>query len=117
MPADAQKPTSAGNMAVIFDAFGIHRPMPPTRRTITMRNMTWLAAIAILLLAGNNAWANDKSACLAGVNAIKAAIAKKPPKETLDRLQKALGSAQQEVFESDWDECLDYIKAAQQPKK
>ena len=88
---------------------------------MTMRNLTrsgtWLATVAILLLAANSAWADNKSACLSGVNAIKAAIAKKPPKETLDRLQKALDSAQQEVFESDWDECLGYIKAAQLPRR
>lgn len=82
-----------------------------------MRHLTWLATVAILLLAGPNAWADDKSACLAGVKAIKAAIAKNPPKEALDRLQKALDSAQQEVFESDWDECLDYIKAAKLPNR
>jgi hypothetical protein len=82
-----------------------------------MRKLAWLATVTVLLLAGNSAWADNKSACLAGVNAIKAAIAKKPPQETLDRLQKALDGAQQEVIESDWNECLDYIKAAKLPKR
>jgi hypothetical protein len=82
-----------------------------------MRNLVWLVTVAVLVLAASGAWADDKSACLAGVKAIKAAIAKNPPKETLDRLQQALDSAQQEVFESDWDECVTYIKQANLPKK
>jgi hypothetical protein len=82
-----------------------------------MRNLVWLATAMALTLTTSSAFADDKSECLAGVQAIKAAIAKRPPKETLDRLQKALDSAQQEVFESDWDECVTYIKQANLPKR
>ena len=33
-------------------------------------------------------------------------------KPVLDRLKRALDSAQQEEFEKDWDECLDAVKQA-----
>jgi hypothetical protein len=83
-----------------------------------MRNRTWLAAaVAIVVLAGSPALADDKSACLAGITAIKAAIARHPPKPMLDRLQKALDSAAQEEIESDWNECVVAIRTAKLPKK
>ncbi|HZR59538.1 MAG TPA: hypothetical protein VFA80_01080 [Xanthobacteraceae bacterium] len=82
-----------------------------------MRNRIWLAVAAFLLLTGSSAWADDRSQCLSGIKAIKAAIAKKPPQPALDRLKRALDSAQQEEFEKDWDECLDAIKQAGLRKK
>jgi hypothetical protein len=82
-----------------------------------MRKGIWIAAMAILMLAGGLARADYKSPCLAGIKAIKAAIAKNPPKPVLDRLKQALESAQQEEVESDWDECVDAIKQAKLPKK
>jgi hypothetical protein len=82
-----------------------------------MRNRTWLAAVAILVLAGSPALADDKSACLAGIKSIKAAIARHPPKPVLDQLQQALDSAQQEEIESDWDECVAAIRKAKLPKR
>jgi hypothetical protein len=82
-----------------------------------MRNRAWLAVVAILLLAGSPARADDKSACLAGIKSIKAAIARHPPKPELDQLQSALDSAQQEEIESDWDECVAAIRKVKLPKR
>jgi hypothetical protein len=82
-----------------------------------MRNRAWLAAVAILVLAGSAARADDKSACLAGIKSIKAAIARHPAKPVLDQLQQALDSAQQEEIESDWDECVAAIRKVKLPKK
>jgi hypothetical protein len=82
-----------------------------------MHHRIWLVAAALLLLTASSAWADDRSQCLAGIKAIKAAIAKKPPQPVLDRLKRALDSAQQEEFEKDWDECLDAIKEAKLPKR
>jgi len=82
-----------------------------------MRNRAWLAAVTFLVLAGSPAWADDKSACLAGIKAIKAAIARHPPKPELDQLKEALGSAEQEVFEGDWDECVAAIRKVKLPDK
>lgn len=82
-----------------------------------MRYRIALAAAAFLMLTGSLAWADDKSRCLAGISAIKAAIARKPAQPVLDRLKRALDSAQQEEFEHDWDECLDAIKQAKLPRK
>jgi hypothetical protein len=82
-----------------------------------MRKEVWIAAAAIVMLTGSLARADEKAQCLAGIKAIKSAIAKKPPKPVLNRLKQALDSAQQEEFESDWDECLDAIKQAKLLKK
>ena len=82
-----------------------------------MRSRAWLAAVAILVLAGSPALADDKSACLAGIKSIKAAIARHPAKPVLDQLQQALDSAQQEEIESDWDECVAAIRKVKLPKK
>ena len=53
---------------------------------IKMRNGAWFIAITLLLLSGTFAFADDKSECLDGIKAIKAAVAKKPPKPVLDKL-------------------------------
>jgi hypothetical protein len=82
-----------------------------------MRNRAWLVAVAILVLAGSPALADDKAACLAGIKSIKAAIARHPAKPVLDQLQQALDSAQQEEIESDWDECVAAIRKVKLPKK
>jgi hypothetical protein len=83
-----------------------------------MRNVSsWFIAITFLLLSGTFAFADDKSKCLDGIQAIKTAIAKKPPKPVLDRLKRALDSAEQEEFEGDWDECVAAVRQAKLPKK
>ena len=82
-----------------------------------MRNRIWLVAAGFLLLTGSQTFADDRAQCLAGIRAIKAAIAKKPAPPVLDRLKRALDSAQQEEFEKDWDECLDAIKQAGLPRR
>ncbi len=82
-----------------------------------MRNRAWFIAITLVLLSGTFGFADDKSECLDGIKAIKAAIAKKPPKPVLDRLKQALGNAEQEEFEGDWDECLAAVKQARLPKE
>jgi len=82
-----------------------------------MRNRAWRAAVAILVLMGSPTLADDKSACLAGIKSIKAAIARHPAKPVLDQLQQALDSAQQEEIESDWDECVAAIGKVKLPKK
>ena len=58
-----------------------------------LRNGAWFIAITFLLLSGTFAFADDKSECLDGIKAIKAAVAKKPPKPVLDRLKRALDIA------------------------
>ena len=82
-----------------------------------MRPRMLFAAVTVLLLSGSVAYADDKSTCLAGVQALKAAIAKKPPQAELDRLKQTLSSAEQEVLEGDWDECADIIKKARPANK
>jgi hypothetical protein len=82
-----------------------------------MRYGAWFIAITFLLVSGTFAFADDKSECLDGIKAIKAAVAKKPPKQVLDRLKRALDSAEQEEFEQDWDECLAAVRHAKLPKK
>jgi hypothetical protein len=82
-----------------------------------MRNGAWFIAIAFVLLTGPFAFADDKSECLDGIKAIKAAVAKNPPKTVLERLKQALANAEQEEFEGDWDECVAALRQAHLPKK
>jgi hypothetical protein len=82
-----------------------------------MRNGALFIAITFVLLSGTFAFADDKSECLDGIKAIKAAVAKKPPKPVLDRLKRALDSAEQEEFEGDWDECVIAVRQAHLLKK
>jgi hypothetical protein len=82
-----------------------------------LRNGAWFIAITFLLLSGTFAFADDKSECLDGIKAIKAAVAKKPPKPVLDKLKRALDSAEQEEFEGDWDERVAAVRQAKLPKE
>ena len=82
-----------------------------------MRHRILFAAVTVLLLSSGLAHADDKSTCLAGVQALKAAIAKRPPQAELDRLKQTLSSAEQEVLEGDWDECAGIIKKARPANK
>ena len=82
-----------------------------------MRNRAWLAAVAILVLAGSPVWADDEAECLAGIKAIKAAIARHPPKDQQGGLQQALKAAEQEVNEGDWFECVTAVRKTNLPKK
>jgi hypothetical protein len=70
-----------------------------------------LGVVTVLLaFVAPAAWADEKAECTAGIELIKAEIAKKPAKGVLNRLQKALKSAEQEVDEGDWDECVAAIR-------
>jgi hypothetical protein len=79
-----------------------------------MRSAMCLAALAFLVVSTGQALADDKADCLRGVDFIKAQIAKKPPQRVLTKLNEALKSAEQEVLEADWHECLDFVKKARQ---
>ena len=82
-----------------------------------MRNGAWFFGIMFVLLSGTFAFADDKSECLDGIKAIKAAVAKNPPKPVLDRLKRALDTAEKEEFEQDWDECVAAVRQEHLPKK
>jgi hypothetical protein len=86
-------------------------------KSILGRDLACIVTASLLLLSANAAWADDKSACLAGIKSIKAAINKKPPQPVLERLKQALDNAQQEEIEQDWDECLTAVRQAQLPKR
>lgn len=68
-----------------------------------------LAATGFLAVATLPAAADDAKSCADGVAMIKAEIAKKPAKATLDKLNKALKGAERELGEKEYDECLDYV--------
>ena len=82
-------------------------------KSLLGRDFACIVATSILLLSTNAALADDKSACLAGIKSIKAAINKKRPQPALERLKQALDNAQQEEIEQDWDECLTAVRQAQ----
>jgi hypothetical protein len=62
------------------------------------------------LLMACPAWSDEKSECISGIAAIKREIARKPPIPVRKKLEQALSSADQEVFESDWDECVASVR-------
>ncbi len=76
------------------------------------RSFLSAAALALALIVPE-ARADDQADCLKGIEAIKAEIAKNPPKPVLDRLTRALRIAEREKGEQEWDECVDAIKDAQ----
>jgi hypothetical protein len=103
--------------AIIRFAFLHSAGNPAATGANPMRNRAWLASVVLLVLWGSSASADDRSACLAGIKSIKAAIARHLPKPALDQLQQALDSAQQEQIESDWDECVAAIRKVKLPKR
>ena len=69
----------------------------------------WPGVMAALLMACP-AWSDEKSECISGIAAIRREIARKPPMPVRKKLEQALSSADQEVFESDWDECVAAVR-------
>jgi len=65
---------------------------------------------ALIVLVSQPARADDKVECRAGIQMIKAEIAKRPPQATLTKLQTALRVAEREDKEEEFDECADAIK-------
>ena len=70
-----------------------------------------LAAVVIVIGAAG-ARADDRTDCGAGIEMIKAEIAKKPVQGTLTKLQAALRVAEREQREQEFDECVDAVKDA-----
>lgn len=56
--------------------------------------------------------ADDQADCTAGIAMIKAELDKKPPQTTLTALQRALRSAERELKEAEFDECVDAVDDA-----
>jgi len=76
-----------------------------------IRMVSFVAALALAASITPVA-ASEKSDCMRGVSMIKAQLKKKHPAPVLEQLRKALESANMEVAEGDWPECLDAVKAA-----
>jgi hypothetical protein len=79
-----------------------------------MRRYALCAVSVLVACTAPAAWADDKTDCTAGIELIKAEIAKTPPKRVLDRLQKALQQADKEVDEGDWDECVAAVRTGKE---
>lgn len=71
-----------------------------------------LASALGLTLLAMPALADDRADCTAGIATIRSEIAKQPPPATLAALQKALRSAERELKEAEFDECLDAVEDA-----
>jgi hypothetical protein len=84
-----------------------------------MHKHTLCVAAVLLAITAPISWADDKGECAAGIEMIKAEIAKKPTKRVLDQLQRVLKTAEQEVDEGDWDECVVAVREAKKalPRK
>lgn len=58
------------------------------------------------------ALADDAADCAAGIEKIKAEIAKNPAADTLETLNKFLKDAEREAGEQEFDECLEAVEDA-----
>ena len=74
--------------------------------------MPIMIAVIAIVIGGGAAWADDRADCGAGIEMIKAEIAKKPAQATLTKLQSALRVAEREQREQEFDECVDAVKDA-----
>ncbi|WP_029353945.1 hypothetical protein [Bosea sp. 117] len=74
-----------------------------------MKLATLLLAGATLCAGASFALADEAKECSDGIAVLKAEIAKKPQKVTLDKLNKALKGAERELGEKEYDECLDFV--------
>ena len=77
-----------------------------------MLRLTLVLAALAIAAAADPAFADAKSDCIRGVAMIKAELKKPHPRPVLDQLKKALSDAENEVMETDWSECLEFIAAA-----
>jgi hypothetical protein len=71
--------------------------------------LTGLCAVFLLICP---ALADDAADCAAGIEMIKAEIAKKPNAEVTAKLEKALKDAEREAGEKEYGECFDAIEDA-----
>lgn len=60
------------------------------------------------------ALADDAADCQAGIEMIKAELAKNPAADIKAKLEKLLGDAEREAGEQEWDECFDAISDAKE---
>ena len=69
-------------------------------------------AVAAFVSSVMSAAADDQAECTAGIDMIKAELDRKPPQATLTALQRALRSAERELKEAEFDECVDAVDDA-----
>lgn len=67
-----------------------------------------------LALLAAPALADGHADCAAGIEAIKAALAKNPADEAKAKLEKLLGDAERELGEKEFDECLEAVEDAKE---
>ena len=68
--------------------------------------------VAALAFSAFPATADDRADCNAGIAMIQAELDKKPPQATQTALQRALRSAERELKEAEFDECMDAVEDA-----
>ena len=74
------------------------------------------AIVGVTLLSGV-AYADDAADCSAGIEVIKAEIAKTTAEDKLSKLNKLLADAEREAKEKEFDECFDAIEDAKEVVK
>jgi hypothetical protein len=74
--------------------------------------LAYCVALATLASSTLPAAADDQAECTAGIAMIKTEVDKKPPQATLTALQRALRSAERELKEAEFDECVDAVEDA-----
>lgn len=73
-----------------------------------------IATVAALCMVPGMALADEAADCQAGIDMIKAEIAKGPDAEKLAQLEKFLKDAEREMGEKEYDECLEAAEDAKE---
>jgi hypothetical protein len=73
-----------------------------------------LRGLAILAALAAPASADEAADCAAGIETIKAALAKGPAEDAKAKLEKYLKDAEREMGEKEYDECLEAVEDAKE---
>ncbi|WP_207460809.1 hypothetical protein [Azospirillum sp. SYSU D00513] len=82
-----------------------------------LASLALAVALPALALAPSPARADDAQSCQAGVEMIRAEIAKNPAEPLLKKLQKSLAEAEREMKEAEFDECVEAVEEAKEALK
>lgn len=79
-----------------------------------MKRGLLLGVFGGLLLWAGPALADEAADCQAGIETIKAELAKNPADDVKTKLTKFLGDAEREAGEKEYDECLEAVEDAKE---
>ncbi len=79
-----------------------------------MKRGLLFVALGVALMWSGPVLADEAADCQAGIDAIKAELAKNPADDVKAKLTKFLGDAEREAGEKEYDECLEAVEDAKE---